>query len=117
MRFNEPGWISLEPRNHVVFETLVSFVDNASSDPTNVQHIADSTVSTLRAAGTHNPSVDQYRFESRVLFGILFTIVKQLDAAAVCSKIILSSCSYHSDMCLYHQVWLKRSTHELRTAI
>ena len=82
MQPNEPDWISLAPGNHTVFNTLLSFLDCASAHPANVQHLADSTITTLRSTGTPNPSVGQYRFESRLLFGILFTIVKQLDAAA-----------------------------------
>ena len=82
MQLNQPSWISLEPRNHIVFGELLSFLDCASANPTNVQHLANSTITTLLSTSTQNPSVDQYRFESRVLFGVLFTVVKQLDAAA-----------------------------------
>ena len=82
MQFDEPSWISAEPGNHVVFDALVSFVDSASLDPNNVQHLADSTIIKLRSAGTRDPSVGRYRLESRVLFAIVFAIVQQLDAAA-----------------------------------
>jgi hypothetical protein len=82
MLFNEPSWINIEPRNHLVFETLLSFLDRASADPANVQQLADTTVTILRSISTKNPSVDQYRFESRVLFGILFTVVKQIDVTS-----------------------------------
>jgi hypothetical protein len=82
MQFNESSWISVEPRNHTVFETLLSFLDSASSGPANVQHFAESTVVSLRSVGSSGPSVNQYRFESRVLFAILFTIITQLDPAA-----------------------------------
>lgn len=83
MQFNEPSWIASEPKNHMVFSELQSFINRTSSDPTNVQNYADSTIFSLLSTSTHDPSVDQYRFESRVIFGILFTLVKQLNAAAV----------------------------------
>ena len=82
MPFDEPDWISLDPQNHIVFETLLSFLNDSSSDHENVQNLARSTAASWSAMGTQSPSVDQYKFESRVLFAILFTIVKQLDAAA-----------------------------------
>ena len=82
MHFNEPSWISGEPRNHLVFDTTLSFLDSARSDPDRAQQLAGSTSTTLSSITTENPSVDQYRFESRVLFGILLTMVKQVDAAS-----------------------------------
>ncbi len=82
MHFHEPDWISVEPRNHIVFEMLVCFINSASADPTSVQHFADSTINALTSISTPDPSVEQYRNESRVMFGILFTIITQLDAAA-----------------------------------
>ena len=83
MQLDEPSWISVQPQNHAVFDGLVSFIETASSDADTLQHLADSTIITLRSAGSQDPSVDQYRLESRILFATVFTVVKQLDAAAV----------------------------------
>ena len=83
MQLDEPSWISVQPQNHAVFDALVSFIESASSDPDNLQHLADSTIITLLSAGSQDPSVDQYRLESRILFATVFTVIKQLDAAAV----------------------------------
>ena len=83
MQLDEPSWISVQPQNHAVFDGLVSFIVTASSDADTLQHLADSTIITLRSAGSQDPSVDQYRLESRILFATVFTVVKQLDAAAV----------------------------------
>ena len=84
MQLNEPSWISLEPNSHAIYDTFVSFLDSASTPEQreNAQELVESTIATMVSIGTQQPSVDQYRFESRMLFGILFTIVKQLDAAA-----------------------------------
>ena len=83
MQLDEPGWISVQPQNHAVFDALESFIESASSDPDDLQHLADSTIITLRSAGSQEPSVDQYRLESRILFATVFTVIKQLDTAAV----------------------------------
>ena len=83
MQFNEPSWISLEPRNHFVYNALLSYLDKASANPATVQQLTDSTITALSSMSTENASADQYTAESRILFAVLFTIVKQLDAAAV----------------------------------
>ena len=82
MHFDEPSWISREPLNHIVFGILVWFVETSSLLPTKVHNFATSSVVLLRTAGTDDPTVNQYRLESRIFFAILFTIVKQLDVAA-----------------------------------
>ena len=87
MALVEPSWISTEPQNHAILETLVIFVNDASSQvssyPANIQELANATIERLCTVGTKNPSIDHYRRESRVLFAILLNIVTKLNHAAV----------------------------------
>ncbi|KAI5371231.1 hypothetical protein Slin14017_G021100 [Septoria linicola] len=78
----EPGWIADDPSNHVIFNKLVSFLDSVSADPTNASQLVASTTDALSSTGTSQPSVEQYRSESRFLFAILLTIVQQLEPIA-----------------------------------
>lgn len=82
MQLNEPSWISDDPASHTIFDMLLSFLSTASTDLSNKRHLVESTVTGLCSVGTQMPSVDVYRFESRVLFAIILTIVKQIAAAA-----------------------------------
>lgn len=82
MDFNEPPWVATDPGKHAIFAELRSFVDEASAEPAESQTLARSTVEALCSLGAREPSNEDYRQESRVLFGVLCTMVKQLDAAA-----------------------------------
>ncbi|CAK1365511.1 unnamed protein product [Cercospora beticola] len=82
MQFNEPDWIAADPSNHIVFDWLVTFLEEASAAPAKLKALAASTTLKLTSAGTPNPTVNRYRSECRYLFGILLTIVQQLDATA-----------------------------------
>lgn len=82
MPFNEPECIASDLSNHIVFDTLVSFLNKSSSDPGNSKDYVADTTAKLSSAGTQNPSLKQYRTESRYLFAVLLSLVQQLDANA-----------------------------------
>lgn len=82
MQVKEPEWISAEPRNHIVFEALLSFVDKTRAEPSQVDQLATETMATLQSTATQDPPVEQYRYESRVFFAILLSLLQQIDAAA-----------------------------------
>ena len=83
MQLDEPAWISVDSTNHAVYEALNAFFADASRNSVDAQDLVDSTVHKLTSLGTQDPGVEQYKSESRTCFGILFTVVKQLDALAV----------------------------------
>ena len=82
MQFDEPAWMVSQPGSHEVFNTLVSFISNAFAEPDDVQYHVESTITTLEALSIQNPTITQYKAQSRMLFAIILAIVKQLDADA-----------------------------------
>nr|OQO32658.1 hypothetical protein B0A51_00036 [Rachicladosporium sp. CCFEE 5018] len=78
---DEPEWIGGDPRYHTVFETLVGFIAKAAENATERDELVDATIAILLSVGTQDPSMDEYKLDSLALFGILLTIVKQIDAA------------------------------------
>ncbi|KAK6437034.1 hypothetical protein LTR95_006772 [Oleoguttula sp. CCFEE 5521] len=80
MGIDEPEWIGGDPRYHIVFETLVEFIASASENATKRDELVNEAIATLLSVGTQDPSMDEYKLDSLALFGILLTIVKQIDA-------------------------------------
>lgn len=78
MRFGEPNWISQSSGNYKIFESLITFIHDASSRSSSVQSAVESTVADLRFTATEEPVMAQYRIEMRTLFGILITTVKEV---------------------------------------
>jgi hypothetical protein len=44
MQFNEPSWIGDDPINHLAHETILSYISDASAEPSGVQHLAKCTI-------------------------------------------------------------------------
>nr|OQO29650.1 hypothetical protein B0A51_02258 [Rachicladosporium sp. CCFEE 5018] len=81
MDIDEPEWISGEPSYHPVFETLFALIDGAPQDLEVWPHYIDKTIPSLHSLGTQAPTAEQYKVDSRVLYAILLTMVKQIDPA------------------------------------
>ncbi|GIZ48157.1 hypothetical protein CKM354_001123000 [Cercospora kikuchii] len=83
MPLNEPDWIASDPSNHFIFNRLVTFLDETAASPERIEELVVDASIELSSAGTQQPTVDQYRTESRYLFAILLVVVQQLDPDAV----------------------------------
>lgn len=82
MHFETAEWIKSDPSNQAVFDTLVTFLENASTDSANLKQLVASTTATLTSFGMQHPDAEECSAQSRILFAILLTIVQQLDYAA-----------------------------------
>ncbi|OQO00609.1 hypothetical protein B0A48_13099 [Cryoendolithus antarcticus] len=81
MNLDEPEWISGEPLYHAVFETLLAFINSALGDSEAWPHRINQTIASLRPLGTQAPTAEEYKVDSRVLYAILLTMVKQFEPA------------------------------------
>ena len=76
---NEPEWISHDSQHHEIYADLLAYIAEAKKQLEKVRELTESATSRLRSAGTEDASASQYRNGSRVVFAILFEIMKQLD--------------------------------------